>query len=611
VTLWPTPSEATPALDVAALTREVEDFAGGTLAPWETGYLEYHRRRYQDTLCLLPAGEGRRLLDVGSFPGHLSALAQARGWRVTGLNNAIEGAAAWAAFLERCRRRGIEILACEVEREPFPAPTGAFDAILFCELFEHLHVNPFHTLKEIFRVLRPGGLLILTTPNLRRAETLFRYVHGWGSQPPVSRTFHELFPSLLYHRHNREYTANELVYFLARQGKDLYDFRLDHVYHSDSLDGDHELPGVLGQRPGRLEQGLARALRRLVPTTRGQLIARAWRSPAVLVHWDALADVEGVGPLQEDEQPVQGFTRRLTFPFRRAGARAAFTVPLPAGNGPVLLSLMLAFPAPDSAPAAWTRWTLDGHPAMTLELRPGPRPVRARLLVPATVAGRGRVRVAVETTPAAGAEGCEAELHLAAEWLLAERLETPAAMAAAVERARLERQSEDALTGSWWHPAEGLYLAHRPPEAVLEMGPEDETQLGPGWYHREDWGAPGAMRWAGAEAVCHVGCDGTARALSVHAYAGEPRLGPVTGKVVVEHVAADGTVAPPLSTPFTLPADTWDDIVVPLPQAPGRLRVTLITERLRQPSRLIEGSRDTRGLGVAVKRVTLGPGRAR
>src|SRR5207249_4039048 len=83
------------------------------------------------------------------------------------------------------------------------------------------------------------------TPNVRRAETLFRYIRGWGSQPPVSRTFHELFPSLLYHRHNREYTANELVYYLGRQGKDLYEFRLDHVYHSDSLDGDHEIPGAL------------------------------------------------------------------------------------------------------------------------------------------------------------------------------------------------------------------------------------------------------------------------------------------------------------------------------------------------------------------------------
>jgi hypothetical protein len=90
--LWPRPSNDTPPPGLDDITREVHAFGGGRLPDWEVGYLEYHRRRYQDTLRLLPPGEGRRLLDVGSFPGHLSALAQARGWEVVGLNNAIEGA---------------------------------------------------------------------------------------------------------------------------------------------------------------------------------------------------------------------------------------------------------------------------------------------------------------------------------------------------------------------------------------------------------------------------------------------------------------------------------------------------------------------------------------
>ena len=190
--LWPPPADEVPPPDLDEISREVHAFGRGQLPGWEAGYLEYHRRRYQDTLRLLPRGDGRRLLDVGSFPGHLSALAQARGWEVAGLNNAIEGGGAWTDFLERCQARKIAIHGCEVEREPFPLPTASIDAVLFCELFEHLHVNPFHTLKEIFRVLRPGGLLVLTTPNLRRIETLSRLWHGWGPQPPLGRAFHEL-----------------------------------------------------------------------------------------------------------------------------------------------------------------------------------------------------------------------------------------------------------------------------------------------------------------------------------------------------------------------------------------------------------------------------------
>jgi SAM-dependent methyltransferase len=607
--LWPAPADAAAPWDLAAIRAAVEAFAGSPLAPWETGYLEYHGRRYQDTLRLLPEGRGRRLLDVGSFPGHLSALARARGWEVTGLNNDIEGAAAWHTFLARCQARGIAIRACDVEREPFPADTASFDAVLFCELFEHLHWNPFHTLKEIFRVLAPGGVLVLTTPNWRRAETLFRFLHDWGAQPPVSRTFHELWPSLFYHRHNREYTGSELVYHLARQGKDLYDFRLEPIYYSDCLDARHEIPGVTGQRAGAVEQALARGLRRLVPATRGQLMARAWRSGATLVEWVALGAVDGLGPRREDDQPVQGFTRRLTFPFRLADARAGFTVPLPPGAGPVCLSLMVAHPAPADAPPLWTHWTVDGHPAMTLELRPGPRPRRVRLLVPAGRAAAAAARVAIATTEGPGVRRDPPDrLHVGAQWVLAERLPAEgaeAAIDALLAQTAAEQQAEESFDG-WWHAAASLYVARRVTRPELGVGPGDEAQLGPGWYHREDWGPQGAMRWTGPEALVYLAAPGGATTLRIACYSGEPRLGGVAGRVAVEHAPpGEGFVAAG-ETPFELPADAWQELRVPVPPAPGQLRVTLRIDAPRVPRALVPGSQDDRRLGLAVRRLGLG-----
>jgi SAM-dependent methyltransferase len=606
VALWPAPADASPPLALDAITREVEAFAQGPLPAWETLYLAYHRRRYQDTLRLLPDGQGRRLLDVGSFPGHLSALAQRRGWEVTGLNNAIEGQAAWAAFLERCRERKIEILGCEVEQEPFPLATASVDAVLFCELFEHLHWNPFHTLREIFRVLRPGGLLVLTTPNLRRAETLFRFLHDWGSQPPLSRTFHELFPSLLYHRHNREYTASELVYYLARQGKDLYDFRLDRVYHADCLDAPHEVPGVLGQRAGPVEQALARGLRRLVPSTRGQLMARAVRGPATVVPLEALRAVEGLGAAREDSQAVQGFTRRLTFPFRPTGARAAFSVPVPGGPGPVLLSWLVAHLAPDDAPPAWTRWQVGGHPAMTLELPPGTRPTRVRLLATAQAVAGGHVRVELETTTRADpVAGAEVGILLGGPFLLAERVADPAALDAALDRTAAERQAEEAGGDRWWHAAESLYVPRRVHRAAVEVGPGDEAQLGPGWYHREHWGRLGAVRWTGPEAIAYLGAPGQPGTVRVRAYSGEPALGPVSGALAVEALAADGDRALLAEGPVALPGDTWGELALAVPAATGPLRVTLRTEAPRVPRERVPGNQDPRPLGFAVRRLWL------
>jgi SAM-dependent methyltransferase len=601
--LWPRPADESPPPDVADISREIHAFGRGRLPDWEAGYLEYHRLRYQDTLRLLPAGEGRRLLDVGSFPGHLSALAQARGWEVTGLNNAIEGGGAWADFLERCGERQITIRGCEVEREPFPLPTASIDTVLFCELFEHLHLNPFHTLKEIFRVLRPGGLLILTTPNVRRIETLSRLWHGWGAQPPVSRAFHELFPSLLYHRHNREYTADELAYYLALQGKDLYDFRLDRIYYSDALDAPHEIPAVRGQRVGPRELRFAGRLRRLFPSLRGQLMVRAWRSDATLVEWTALRTVEGFGPLEEDERQSQGFTRRLTFPFRLTEGRAGFEVPLPPGEGAALVSLVVA--NPDGEAPLRTEWTLDGRPAAALELGVSARPARIHLFVPAAVAQRGAVRVGLATpTWRDSFRGREVGLHVGAQWVLAQRLAGQPAIDAAIARVRTERQAEESLEG-WWVAAQGLYLPHRTLPATLELGPGDEDQLGPGWFGREAWGKLGAMRWTGGRAEAYFGHGGGAGRACVRAYAGEPRLGPVSGRLVVERVETDGRATPAGTAPFTLAPDAWAELAVPFEAPAGLVRLTIHAEPLRVPRERVPGSGDSRGLGLAIKRLWL------
>ncbi|HYN41009.1 MAG TPA: class I SAM-dependent methyltransferase, partial [Thermoanaerobaculia bacterium] len=47
---------------------------------------------------------------------------------------------------------------------PYPYPAGSFDVVFFCETLEHLVVNPLRVFREIRRILRPGGHLVLTLP---------------------------------------------------------------------------------------------------------------------------------------------------------------------------------------------------------------------------------------------------------------------------------------------------------------------------------------------------------------------------------------------------------------------------------------------------------------
>jgi SAM-dependent methyltransferase len=113
-----------------------------------------------------------------------------------------------------------------VEEEPLPFDAGSFRVVLFCEIIEHLLMNPLATLREIHRVLQPGGLLVVTTPNVARIDNVMAMVHGANIYDPYSG----FGP---YGRHNREYTRHELYRLLEFAGFGVEtSFTADgHPYH--------------------------------------------------------------------------------------------------------------------------------------------------------------------------------------------------------------------------------------------------------------------------------------------------------------------------------------------------------------------------------------------
>jgi SAM-dependent methyltransferase len=90
-----------------------------------------------------------------------------------------------------------------IEEDPFPYEDSTFEVVLFCEMIEHLLMNPLAPLGEIHRVLKPGGALVLTTPNVARLSNVLTLVAGDNVYDPYSG----FGP---YGRHNREYTRHEL-----------------------------------------------------------------------------------------------------------------------------------------------------------------------------------------------------------------------------------------------------------------------------------------------------------------------------------------------------------------------------------------------------------------
>jgi SAM-dependent methyltransferase len=101
-----------------------------------------------------------------------------------------------------------------VEHERFPFEDDAFDVVLFCEVIEHLLMDPLAALREINRVLRRGGRLIVTTPNVNRLDNVMSMIAGRNIYDPYSGHGP-------YGRHNREYTRDELIHLVEFAGFDV------------------------------------------------------------------------------------------------------------------------------------------------------------------------------------------------------------------------------------------------------------------------------------------------------------------------------------------------------------------------------------------------------
>ncbi len=193
------------------------------LSTWSTRYAEQHLDRLAMDLDLLldRIPQEASILECGALPPLLTAALAVRGFRVCGLDLAPER---FGRFIEE---RGLDVRYCDIEREPIPYGTASFDVVLFNELFEHLRINPIRTLSEVRRVLRVGGTLFLSTPNLRSFRGLRNLVlhnRGHASSGGVFEQYSKL-ETLGHMGHVREYTSREVVEFLDLSGFEVEEVR--------------------------------------------------------------------------------------------------------------------------------------------------------------------------------------------------------------------------------------------------------------------------------------------------------------------------------------------------------------------------------------------------
>lgn len=120
-------------------------------------------KRYHELLDQMePFRKTNRLIDVGCGIGYFLEVAKERGWEVYGTEYTDEA-------VRICKEKGILMHQGVLDPQQYESET--FDVITSFEVIEHIN-NPKEEIANFNKLLRPGGLVYVTTPNF---NSLLRY----------------------------------------------------------------------------------------------------------------------------------------------------------------------------------------------------------------------------------------------------------------------------------------------------------------------------------------------------------------------------------------------------------------------------------------------------
>lgn len=147
--------------------------ADDNLQRWANRAINLRETRLRRVVEIIAEEPPARLLDVGCGAGEFSGPLVADGWQVFGAE----------LILSQARHacdRGVRAAVCEIS-SGLPFRSAEFDLVFAGEIIEHL-IDTDGFLSELNRVLKPRGVLVITTPNLASLENRLRLFFGFYPQ---------------------------------------------------------------------------------------------------------------------------------------------------------------------------------------------------------------------------------------------------------------------------------------------------------------------------------------------------------------------------------------------------------------------------------------------
>jgi SAM-dependent methyltransferase len=163
------------------------------------------------TLVPGPRSSETTLVDIGCYQPSVGFYFKL-GWRsVIGLF-VDEGEATVTESYEDATGASARFIRSDVESARLPIGDATVDVVLMLQVWEHFAIDPMHALWEVNRVLKPGGRVVLSTPNgasWQYALRIFRGQAAWAGME---------FTGFSHNRHNRLYDCTELKTILEQAG---------------------------------------------------------------------------------------------------------------------------------------------------------------------------------------------------------------------------------------------------------------------------------------------------------------------------------------------------------------------------------------------------------
>ncbi len=202
---------------------------GGDHAPstFSADYHNTHARRFEETSRLIGAARrGRRAIEIGATDYFQLALGTTFGFsEVWGSvwDQDPEHKLHARTIAAAGHTLDVTTVSLDIERELFPVTPGYFDLVLFCEVLEHMDIDPMFALSEFNRILPVGGQLIVTTPNCCSARNTWKILQGY--RPHFYMQYEK---SRSPYRHNFEYDVHAATQLVEAAG-----FHIDRLYTLD------------------------------------------------------------------------------------------------------------------------------------------------------------------------------------------------------------------------------------------------------------------------------------------------------------------------------------------------------------------------------------------